>query len=213
MIPNACQIHRTDLLRFLLRKTAAVRRGVKPGELLRVRRCFTAAGPDGTPVCLHRRDILRILELDYVELRVEADSSLVLFYHAATMARALREPSNRAILKTCGYDVNSDCAGLLAQLGRRFEAGGGLPHEVGVFLGYPAKDVSGFMANLPRTPVAHGRWAVYGDAGESLARMRLYRRIEAAAEGLLNVCGDPQAFFQHISHINPTTGVIQQWQT
>ena len=79
MIPNACQIHRTDLLRFLLRKTAAVRRGVKPGELLRVRRCFTAAGPDGTPVCLHRRDILRILELDYVELRVEADSSLVLF--------------------------------------------------------------------------------------------------------------------------------------
>ena len=213
MIQNVCILHKTDLLRFLLRKTAAVRRGVKPGELLRVRRCFMAASPDGTPVCLHRRDILRILELDYVELLVEAESSLVLFYHADTMAAALGEPDSRAILEKCGYDMTADCAGLLAQLGRRFRAGGGLPHEVGVFLGYPAKDVSGFMANLPRTPVEHGRWAVYGDAGESLVRMRLYRRIETAAESLLNVCGDPQAFFQHISHINPTTGVIQQWQT
>jgi len=31
--------HRKELLHFLLVKTAAVRRGVKPGELLRVRHC------------------------------------------------------------------------------------------------------------------------------------------------------------------------------
>ena len=31
------EAHRKELLRFLLVKTAAVRRGVKPGELLRVR--------------------------------------------------------------------------------------------------------------------------------------------------------------------------------
>ena len=32
--------HRKELLRFLLVKTAAVRRGVKPAELLRVRHCY-----------------------------------------------------------------------------------------------------------------------------------------------------------------------------
>ena len=205
MTPATCFFHRKSLLRFLLLKTAAVRRGVKPGELLRVRRCFTAETPNGDPVCLHRRDILSILELDYLELLVERDSSLVLFHHPETMARTLSEPENRALLERCGYRTEAGCDAMLRELQRRFRAGNGLPHEVGIFLGYPAKDVEGFMANLPRTPVEHGRWAVYGDAGESIARMSLYSRVEAAAERILNVCGDPRAFLEHISTINPTT--------
>lgn len=213
MNPETCRIHKQNLLRFLLLKTAAVRRGVKPGELLRVRRCFTAETTDGSPVCLHRRDILNILSLDHVEMLVERDSSLVLFYHAGAMERALGDAENRAILARCGYDVGAGTAGLLAELRGRFRSGAELPHEVGVFLGYPAKDVAGFMANLPRTPVEHGRWAVYGDAGESVARMSLYRGVEAAAERFLDVCGGPLAFIQHISHNNQTTGVMQSWQT
>ena len=208
MLPTTCCDHRKNLLSFLLLKTAAVRRGVKPGELLRVRRCFTEETPSGEPVCLHRRDILNILELDYVELLVERDSSLVLFYHPEAMKRALRDPANRAILARCGYPADADVCALLNELQRRFRLASGLPHEVGVFLGYPAKDVAGFMANLPRTPVEHGRWAVYGDATESVARMTLYRRIEAAAERVLNVCGDTRTFLEHISTLNTTIGVM-----
>ena len=208
MSSTTCCDHRKSLLRFLLLKTAAVRRGVKPGELLRVRRCFTEETPSGEPVCLHRRDILNILELDYVELLVERDSSLVLFYHPEAMKRALRDPANRAILARCGYPADADARALLNELQRRFRLASGLPHEVGVFLGYPAKDVAGFMANLPRTPVEHGRWAVYGDATESVARMTLYRRIEAAAERVLNVCGDTRTFLELISTLNTTTGVM-----
>ena len=205
MTPATCFFHRKSLLRFLLLKTAAVRRGVKPGELLRVRRCFTAETQNGDPVCLHRRDILSILELDYLELLVERDSSLVLFHHPETMARTLSEPENRVLLERCGYRTEAGCDAMLRELQRRFRAGTGLPHEVGIFLGYPAKDVEGFMANLPRTPVEHGRWAVYGDAGESIARMSLYSRVETAAERILNVCEDPRAFLEHISTINPIT--------
>ncbi len=208
MLSTSCCDHRKDLLRFLLLKTAAVRRGVKPGELLRVRRCFTEETPSDEPVCLHRRDILNILELDYVELLVENDSSLVLFYHPDAMGYALHDPANRAILARCGYPADADVRALLTELQRRFQHGSDLPHEVGVFLGYPAKDVAGFMANLPRTPVEHGRWAVYGDAAESVARMTLYRRIEAAAERVLNVCGDTRTFLEHISTLNPTIGVM-----
>ena len=208
MPSTSCCNHRKNLLRFLLVKTAAVRRGVKPGELLRVRRCFTEETSSGEPVCLHRRDILNILELDYIELRVERESTLVLFYHAEAMEKALRDPANRAILTRCGYPVDADFRKLLSELQRRFQPGQDLPHEVGVFLGYPAKDVAGFMANLPRTPVEHARWAVYGDAEESVARMTLYRRIEAAAERVLNVCGDTRTFLEHISTLNTTIGVM-----
>ena len=205
MTSATCFFHRKSLLRFLLLKTAAVRCGVKPGELLRVWRCFTAETGHGDPVCLHRRDILNILELDYLELLVERDSSLVLFYHPETMVRTLSESENRALLEHCGYRTDAGCDAMLRELQRRFRRGNGLPHEVGIFLGYPAKDVAGFMANLPRTPVEHGRWAVYGDAGESIARMSLYSKVEAAAERILNVCGNPQAFMEHISTINPIT--------
>ena len=220
MLSSSCCNHRKSLLRFLLLKTAAVRRGVKPGELLRVRRCFTEETPSGEPVCLHRRDILNILDLDYIELLVERDSSLVLFYHPEAMRYALRDPANRVILTRCGYPAGADMNELLKELQRRFVpersralsgtacSGHDLPHEVGVFLGYPAKDVAGFMANLLRTPVDHGRWAVYGDASESVARMTLYRRIEAAAEHVLNVCGDTRTFLELISTLNTTTGVM-----
>ena len=40
MKPEVSQAHRRELLRFLLTKTAAVRSGIKPAELLRVRHCY-----------------------------------------------------------------------------------------------------------------------------------------------------------------------------
>ena len=61
--------HRKELLRFLLVKTAAVRQGVKPAELLRVRHCYSGVNAEGLRVCLYRSDIYCILGLDYVDAR------------------------------------------------------------------------------------------------------------------------------------------------
>ena len=63
------ETHRKELLGFLLVKTAAVRRGVKPAELLRVRHCYSGVNSEGLRVCLYRSDIYGILRLAYIELR------------------------------------------------------------------------------------------------------------------------------------------------
>ena len=131
-----CESHRKELLRFLLLKTAAVRNGVKPGELLRVRHCYSARNAGGFQFCLYRKEIFDLLRLDYLELRTESDSSLVLFYHPSGLADALACPENRAVLRQCGYAENASPADRLAELKRRFSSGK-LPHEVGVFIGYP----------------------------------------------------------------------------
>lgn len=60
--------HRKELLGFLLVKTAAVRQGVKPAELLRVRHCYEGVNSEGLHVCLYRGDIYGILGLDYMGL-------------------------------------------------------------------------------------------------------------------------------------------------
>ena len=173
--------HRKELLRFLLVKTAAVRRGVKPGELLRVRHCYSGVSAEGMRVCLYRSDIYGILGLDHAELKVEEASSLVLFYNPPALEATLAEPRNARWLARMGYPAaDASVHAMLAHLVRR-AATCDLPHEVGVFIGYPLKDVAGFMRRIPATPVHHGAWRVYGSAAESLARMRLYARAEADA--------------------------------
>ena len=186
--------HRRELLRFLLLKTAAVRSGVKPGELLRVQHCYKSRNSEGFNFCLYRADILETLKLNYLELRVEPESSLILFYHHETMAKTLSDTKNLSLLSTLGYPAGCDMDDLLAFLRERF-AVEKIPHEVGVFIGYPLKDVKGFMEKLPRTPVHRGDWTVFGDAAESLEKMSLYRKAEEFAGKILDVCEDLQTFF------------------
>ena len=99
--------HRKELLKFLLVKTAAVRQGIKPAELLRVRHCYSGVNAEGLRVCLYRSDIYCILGLDYVELNVQEDSSLVLFYNPQTLAATLAEPRNARWLARMGYPADT----------------------------------------------------------------------------------------------------------
>ena len=58
------------------------------------------------------------------------------------------------------------------------------PHEIGFFLGYPTKDVLGFMGmnNLPL--VGSGPWKMYGKLEESLSTLKDHL---AARESVLEV--------------------------
>ena len=197
--------HRKELLKFLLVKTAAVRQGIKPAELLRVRHCYSGVNAEGLRVCLYRSDIYCILGLDYVELNVHEDSSLVLFYNARTLAATLAEPRNARWLARMGYPADTPREGeaellqrMLAHLVDR-AAECELPHEVGVFIGYPLKDVAGFMQRIPATPVHRGAWRVYGGADESLRRMRLYATAEANAARVLDRSRGVEEFINTIS--------------
>ena len=103
--------HRKELLKFLLVKTAAVRQGIKPAELLRVRHCYSGVNSEGLRVCLYRSDIYCILGLDYVELSVQEDSSLVLFYNPHALAATLTEARNARWLARMGYPADTSQGG------------------------------------------------------------------------------------------------------
>lgn len=191
--------HRKELLGFLLVKTAVVRRGVKPAELLRVRHCYERVNAEGLHVCLYRSDIYDILRLDYIELKVEEESSLVLFYDPATLAATLADPRCSRWLARLGYPrVDASLSAMLAHLVQR-AAQCDLPHEVGIFIGYPLKDVAGFMRHIPATPVHHCAWRVYGGAQESLARMRIYKDAEDDARATFRRTADISDFIDQIS--------------
>ncbi len=192
--PKISESHRKELLRFLLEKTAAVRVGVKPGELLRVRHCYERENEEGLRYCLYRRDVYETLGLDFMELLREEDSSLVLFYGREAMERTLAAPENASILASCGYSIGANAAELLSELARRF-AEHGICHEIGVFIGYPAKDVRGFIERLEPSPVHGTPWRVFGDVAESVRVASIYRGVEDFAHGALNAATTISGFF------------------
>ena len=72
-------------------------------------------------------------------------------------------------------------AAMLGHLRRRLEAGGGFPHEMGLFLGYPPEDVRGFWENGGRNYKYSGVWKVYSDDVEGArAAFRRYSRCRDA---------------------------------
>lgn len=190
-----CHKHRSAIMRFLLQKTAAVYRGVKPGELLRLKHCYPLSG---SPECLCREDIFAALKLDYLILREDGDGALVLFFDRKNLVQTLNSAENMACLGRYGYLATDDLDAHLARLKRNF-AGRDFPHEIGIFIGYPAKDVIGFIEKAAPTAVAKGDWRVFGDAGESVNRMRLYRKVFDAAGKIFDRCDNLQTFFNEIN--------------
>ncbi|MBQ9128902.1 MAG: DUF3793 family protein, partial [Thermoguttaceae bacterium] len=132
-------------------------------------------------------------------LRVDDDSSLVLFFQRDARRRAVSTPENSATLQRCGYPATDALKPLLRTLYQRFSVEK-FPHEVGVFIGYPAKDVVGFIEkNRPRTPCRCPR-TVFGDAAESLFLSNLYRQTELFAQSVLDACESLQTFFETVAN-------------
>ena len=66
--------------------------------------------------------------------------------------------------------------GLLEQLSYRLRTQPEFPHEIGVFLGYPLRDVIGFIENHGRNFTCCGFWKSYGDPAEMQVCFACYRR-------------------------------------
>jgi len=70
---------------------------------------------------------------------------------------------------------------MLDTLAERMDAPGreekSFPHEIGVFLGYPARDVEGFIRTGGRQYLAVGYWKVYQDA---ICAARTFRSFDDA---------------------------------
>ncbi len=178
------------LAEFLLVKTAPVIMGVKPALLLRLTKCAHLRNADRYDLfCLHAEEILSMLKLQAVILKESATDLQILFYEERSLKKTLTQAEVRDILTGFGYESCRSVDEYLIHLRNRF-AGTDFPHEIGLFLGYPRKDVEGFI----RSPgggcsVPRGLWRVFGPMGESIVKMNCFRFAERAAEHALRECG------------------------
>jgi hypothetical protein len=161
---------RDCLAAFLALETAEVLAGTKPANLIRLSNRRQRCGRNlhllwhscGDP-------LLADSELQALSLRENNEGSLLLFFSEKLLCRQLRDPSVATFVHKLGYPPSGDLPATLAELQRRFQADSGLPHEIGVFLGYPLKDVAGYMGHTDLPCTGCRLWRIFGDPAPSLA--------------------------------------------
>lgn len=108
------------------------------------------------------------------------DKETVLFFRPDTLRQCIGTSEHRLFLEKLGYPVEAGLEQCLELLKQRFQYC--CPHEIGILLGIPLKDVLGFMgvSDLPVT--CRSEWCIYGQPDDSLEIINRY------AQDRENVC-------------------------
>jgi hypothetical protein len=176
------------LASFLALETAELIEGVKPANLLNIANRKQACGRN--LYLLWKRFGTELLEQSGLEVREIIDRGrgvLLFIHHRSSLQRLLLRPNMKAFLVKAGHDNPSALDEILDALQERIQRDN-FPHEIGALLGYPLKDVAGFMgwAELPGT--AQGPWKIFGAPEKSLrlaeeflnCRCRMAQRLSGA---------------------------------
>ena len=123
--------------------------------------------------CLLRKRGLRVLPLRFCNNR-----ALIYVYRPTMLLRDLRSPEAVRLLESRGYLMNTPEQCLMCLIKRLCEAKD-FPHEIGLFLGYPPEDVSGFIENKAENCKYTGLWKVYGDEETAKKTFEKYRKCTA----------------------------------
>lgn len=118
------------------------------------------------------------------ELCTCGQRSLMLFYRAEWLEEMLCDPQAVEILRENGYPELGGLDGLLDHLTHRIGQHQGFPHEIGLFLGYPPRDVAGFIRHGGKDCKLSGYWKVYGDTAYAEAAFALYDHCRELASEL-----------------------------
>ena len=106
--------------------------------------------------------ILGAKGLRILPLRIGQTSALIYLYRPQRLSQDLACREASEILENSGYKLagTNQC---VVNLVNRIRESGDFPHEIGLFLGYPAEDVRGFIDHNARDFKCVGCWKVYGD--------------------------------------------------
>lgn len=170
------------MLKYLMLKLAPVLLKLKPAHLVALCNLEHSKRNNYDLWIRQKWSIARTLRISFKELRDTLHRRQVLFYDPQLLFDTITRPESLVFLKYFGYSSCKTVEDYLELLKVHFN-GPSFPHEIGIFLGYPLKDVKGFVkkGGLPLTKL--GSWQVFGEPGKSIQLMQMHRK---AVEVFLN---------------------------
>ena len=146
--------------------------GIKTGSLFRYP--YETAEQMCTALRVWNRTLakkgLRVIPLSY-----RNRNALLYLYRPAMLSRDLKDDTAKRILSERGYCTDSP-ERCICCLMCRLRDSREFPHEIGLFLGYPAEDVCGFLEHRECDLKCVGCWKVYGDEVSARKTFERYRK-------------------------------------
>ena len=158
----------------LVRQCAPTLAGMKPGSIF----CFNHSPLEVSrqKVCQWNKQLAPFgLTVQILLERPSSSSVIVFVYRHNRLEQMLSDDAYQSFLAEAGYE-RTNLDDLLEQLAQRLRTQPEFPHEIGVFLGYPLRDVIGFIENHGRNFTCCGFWKSYGDPAEMQVCFACYRR-------------------------------------
>ncbi len=110
----------------------------------------------------------------FIKVLCKCSKRVQLFlYHKESLSNFITQPEVVNALKIFGYSQNSSIEELLDILASRMDISqnsaickknSNFPHEIGLFLGYPAEDVIAYYRKKGKDCIFSGYWKVYSNA-------------------------------------------------
>lgn len=157
-----CSLNKCDnidyLKKYIIYYTSSVISKIKPAELVVIKKSH-----ENTNNCWNciKDEISQALGLCFEEIYINDFSICVLFYNKSLFIKNLNQFSKSRILKDENYDTCS-LDTIFFRLKQRFKEVE-FPHEIGVFLGYPEKDVQSYIEHKGKNYIFCKYWKVYHD--------------------------------------------------
>lgn len=122
---------------------------------------------------LNRRLVPRGLRI--MPVKITKTRALIYLYRPDRLEKDLADKTAAELLSERAYPVGCT-ERCVAELIRRVRHEEDFPHEIGLFLGYPSEDVSGFIKHGAKNSKCVGTWKVYGDEAEAQKKFKLYKK-------------------------------------
>lgn len=111
--------------------------------------------------------------------------ALLYVYREKQLSEDFKKNGVSEFLSECGYDV-SNIPSCIERLSRRINKSTEFPHEIGLFLGYPLGDVTGFIENKGKNSLYTGFWKVYCNKNEAIKTFEKYKKCKKIYQKLYN---------------------------
>ncbi|MBF0587259.1 DUF3793 family protein [Prosthecochloris sp. N3] len=171
---------------WLFVQVAGVLFGGKSGELVIVKK--GAYGLGVSQVAQYCGEFCSSWQINYKVLVDTPHSLKLIMYRIDAVERRLQRASKKFLHCYLRYPFGLTPKTFLHEVGCRWKQTGSVPHEIGIALGYPLKDVWGFMGFRRCRCRGSCGWQIFGDPSPSLkmrarfdeARRTAVRLLEAA---------------------------------
>lgn len=151
----------------------------------------------------HHQDVIERLDGLNLQILKNSDKSILLFcYNREILSQHLSHPGIMAILARSGYKAPATSEELLQELLMRMQQTESFPHEIGFFIGYPAKDVAAFMGLIKIPFTCQGPWKIFGNPADSLKLVNSHMMSRVAIGKKLHECNSPFDCFSQAKSVS-----------